>query len=417
MRETFVLTWRALMRSHVIWILLGAVGAIHAALPALVRTDGTAEGWREMTVRSLSGGSYAVVALAALMLACGALAGERESRRLALAAVRPAGMFGCLAGRWLAYVAGALPALALNGALTVWAVRGAPDCRHRLEPVLPPAGEVAAALLEDYLKDPETPEAVRQAPKSAVLTLLANKEKDRYEVIPAGGKATWRFAAAGEGEEIDATGASVRLRFATQMDLRSALKGEVTFAGMKAAVTNHTQAVLEVKMEGAGKAGADAAVEFVNRGEGPVMIRPRRDVELLLPADGFAANAARAGVQMLAVTAFLAAFGMLLSAALSRPVAVFTAVTAVVTAALAPDVAEVFPHALDTSAADRFGMWITRGVNLAVNWVFASSPVSDLAGGICVEAGAAVRDVLAGALALPGAMLAAAAVIVRRKAL
>ena len=41
MKASFILAWRALVRSHVLTLLLVATALAHAFLPALVRSDGT----------------------------------------------------------------------------------------------------------------------------------------------------------------------------------------------------------------------------------------------------------------------------------------------------------------------------------------------------------------------------------------
>ena len=94
MRDSFVLTWRALVRGHVLSLLLAATALAHAFLPAIVRGDGTEAGWREMFVRAVPGAAYAFIAVAALSCACGLFAQERERFRLSLTVVRPASAFG-----------------------------------------------------------------------------------------------------------------------------------------------------------------------------------------------------------------------------------------------------------------------------------------------------------------------------------
>ena len=415
MKHAFILAWRALVRGHVLSLLLAATALAHVLLPSLVRSDGTAAGWREMYVRAVTGATYAVTAAAVLACACGAFAQERERARLALTAVRPASAFGVACGTWLALCAAAAAAYALTAALTWARLPEAPPCRHRHVPVLPPAAETARATMADYLASPKTPEAVKKAPRAAVLRLLANKERERYDVVRPGQHQAWPFPA----ELARATNLAVRVRFATQFDLRSPLAGVFTLGGLSAAVSNNTQSVIEVGLKGTGKQEGDGTVElrFENTGGEVVMLRPRRDLEVLAPADAFGANLARGAAQMLAATALLAAFGLFLSSALSRPVALFTAFVAVAVALMAPSVVLQFPDELETALSDRVGLAVARAVRLLSAPAGEAAPVSDLATGACIEWTALLRGVLVNAVLLPAGLLGLAARLVRRRPL
>ena len=184
---------------------------------------------------------------------------------------------------------------------------------------------------------------------------------------------------------------------------------------MSAIVSNNTQAVVEFPLVGVqSAASATNSLVFTNTGTAPVMLRPRRDIELLLPADPFVANLARATLQSFATIALLAAFGIFLSAALSRPVAVFTALVLLAVALMVPSAVEQFPDELEISFANRIGLWLSRGVSFATASFVAPSPVSDLASGRCIEWPALARTVLEDLVAWPTALLGLAAVLVRR---
>ena len=145
------------------------------------------------------------------------------------------------------------------------------------------------------------------------------------------------------------------------------------------------------------------------------MLRPRRDIELLLPADSFLANLFRATLQSLAVLALLAAFGIFLSAALSRPVAIFTALVMLAVALMAPDTLDQFPEELEISLGDRIGLMMTRGVTFVTGAFVAPSPVADLATGRCIEWPDLARTLLENALVLPAAFLSLSALLIRRR--
>ena len=416
MRESFLLTLRSLVRGHVLTVLAAATAAVHMLFPALVRGDGTVAGAREMFLRAVPGTVVALVLVSVTACACGLFARERDAHRLALAAVRPVSAFSLATGRWLALCAVALPLLAANALLVAVRFPDAPDCRHHHSPTLPPPVVVARKMMEAYLKDPETPEAVRKASPRAVLTLLTNKESDRYNVISPGERMSWPFDGMGlDDGAAKETKAIVRVCFASTFSTRTPVRGTFSFGGASAVVSNETQSVVDIPLTG--DASHATELVFVNNGRDSVMLRPRRDMEILLPADSFQANLFRATLQSFATIALLAAFGIFLSAALSRPVAVFTALVLVAVALMAPSAIEQFPDELDVSLANRIGLALSRGVAFLTASFAGPSPVSDMAESRCIEWSALARTLVVDVLALPMMFLGLAARIVRSRPL
>lgn len=410
MIASFLLTWRALVRGHVAGLLGLALAVIHLFFPALARGDGTAAGHHEMVLRVVFGSVVATVLLTVLLCACGLLAQERERRLLPLAAVRPVPAFVALTGRWLALCALAALSLAVSAAVTYCQADLRPDCRLHIEPVLPPPAVAAAQALDEYLKHPDTPEEVRRAPRAAVLKLLTTKELDRYDVIPAGGRLAWRFdGAAG------ATSAVVRVCFASTYSLRQPVRGKFEWGGVQTVVSNATQAVVEIPLTMTDAEGGELI--FVNEGQDSVMLRPRRDLALLLPADGFGANLVRATVWSFAGLAFAAAFGLFLSAGISRPVAVFSGLILLAVACLSPQVARVYPDQLSVPLGDRIGLALARGAGAVTDFLTAPSPVSDLATGKCIRGGDVLCSVIFTGFLFPMVWMALAACLVRKRPL
>ncbi len=415
MSESFKLALRALVRGHVLSLLLAATALAHFLLPALVRGDGTAAGWREMFVRAVTGAAYAFTAVAVLACACGVFAQERDRFRLSLTVVRPVSAFTVALGRWLALCAVAAAAYALTAILTVSCVPSPPPCMHHFPAALPPPVEAAQKRLARYLADEKTPAYVKKAPRSTVLRHLANKELDRYEVIPPGKSLAWPFPA----QLAARSNLVVRVRFATQFELRSPLAGTFALGARTAVVSNNTQSILDVPLTRGGGAAEKGACElrFLNTGKEVVMLRPRRDLEMLSPADPFGMNLFRATVQMFAATALLAAFGLFLSAAFSRPVALFVSLVTVAVALMAPSVLVQFPYELETSLGDRIGLCVTRAVHWLTSTAGASAPISALATDTCIEWSDLLKDVLVNVILLPTCLLGLAAGIIRRKPL
>lgn len=410
MRESFRLTLRALVRGHVMTLLLAAVALVHVLFPSIVRADNTAAGWREMYIRAVPGFVVAVVLVVTLACACGFFSRERETNRLALTVVRPSSALAVAVGRWLALCAVVAVALALNAVLTFARLPDAPNCRHHIAPILPPPAAVARQMMEEYLKDPATPEAVRKAPRHRVLELLTNREKDRYDAIVPKESLAWTFPAG----NCD-SGLAVRVCFSSASSMSRSARGTLTFGGLTGVVSNNTQTLVDIPLEGkAVGSSATNSLVFANTGTVPMMLRPRRDLELLLPADSFLMNLFRATLQSLAVLALLAAFGIFLSAALSRPVAIFTALVMLVVALMAPDTLDQFTEELEVPLGDRIGLALSRGVACMTAAFMAPSPVSDLATGRCIEWADLARTLLEDMFVWPAVFLSLSAFVVRR---
>jgi hypothetical protein len=200
-------------------------------------------------------------------------------------------------------------------------------------------------------------------------------------------------------------------------NLSASLNGVFRFGVSGGVVSNNTQAILEVPLAACAEANTNGCgvLSFTNTGKNDVMLRPRRDIELLAPGDSFMANSVRASIEMLAVAGLLAAFGLFLSSALSRPVALFTAAVLLASATIAPDAVAEFPDEFNATMGERMGLAISRIVMTFTSAVFATSPVSDLASGKAVLLADVLRGVLMNLLLLPAILLSLAAFLLRRK--
>ena len=93
------------------------------------------------------------------------------------------------------------------------------------------------------------------------------------------------------------------------------------FAGV---VSNITQTAVTIPLHASEREAETPrdVLAFTNRGRAPVMLRPRQDVELLVPADAFGWNLLRACVVMTCALAAVIAFGVFLGAVLPFALAV-----------------------------------------------------------------------------------------------
>jgi len=159
------------------------------------------------------------------------------------------------------------------------------------------------------------------------------------------------------------------------------VRGVFRLGSLEGVVSNVTQAVLTVPLRQ--KAGAtasldDARLTFENRGNFALMLRPRRDINILSAADSFGWNLLRAYLEMVFILSLIVSLGVILSAGLGRPVALFVAIVALIVGEMSPSVIEQYPDELETNVVDRIGLAITRFAANVTKPVSSLSPLGAL---------------------------------------
>lgn len=398
-RLELVAIWRSwtlalMMVASVAWMLL---------FPFVLKGDGTAEGAREMYIRYSLGGVFALLVVSLLASATGVLARERGAKRLQLTVVRPVRYFFVAFGKMIAHVMAGALVLAVVSVILCFRVDPSAPCAHVLSPVLPPPQEEAETMYEAYMKDPDTPEQVKKAKKSTVLRLLTQRAFDHYQTISTNAVARWTFNLP---EDVGRAGnVGVRMRFTNQYEMRQDVVGRFRLLDRSGTVSNITQAVVTVPLSGT---EADPSVRsglpeltFANAGRHPLMLRPRKDINLLVQADCFAFNLVRAYLVMVAVLAFVIAFGTFLSASLSRPVAMFVAVVILIVSEMCPSVIDQCQDTLDAGRLDRLGLALTRMTAEVTRPISAMAPLESLPLDECIEWRDVIRMCAADLVLLP----------------
>lgn len=374
--EVFLLEIRALVRSKTVAMLVVAAVSWMLAFPHIVKGDGTAEGVRELTVRFSLGGVFALLVVALLASATGSLAKERAARRLQLTLVRPVRYAVVALGKIFAHVAVGAAVLAVACMVTVFSQDMSVPCSHVLSPLMPSPREEAESMYGQYMADRRTPDAVRKAKKSTVLRLLENRAIDRYDTIKTNSVEEWRF------RDLKGLGdLAVRMRFTNQMNMRQELRGVFRLGNLEGVVSNVTQAVLTIPLRpeaGTTVSLGDERLTFENRGNSALMLRPRRDINVLAVADSFGWNLLRAYLEMVFILSLVVSLGVILSAGLGRPVALFVAIVALIVGEMSPSVVEQYPDELETNVVDRIGLAITRFAANVTKPVSSLSPLGAL---------------------------------------
>lgn len=411
-REIVLLELKALVRSRTLALLLIASVAWMLVFPRIVRGDGTAESVRELTVHFSLGGVFALLVVALLASATGSLARERTAKRLQLTLVRPVRSSVIVLGKLLAHVAvGALVLAVACGILAGQSDLGA-RCYSVLSPILPSPREEAKVMYEAYMKDPATPEAVKKTKKEIVLRLLENRAADHFQTLPTNAVTTWKFPLCPAASDV-----RVRMRFAAQYDTRQDVRGRFRIGDCQGVVSNITQAVLTIPLisQASQTSQTQDRLSFVNEGMNALMLRPRKDINVLVGADGFGWNLVRAYAVLVALLAAVVAFGLFLSAGLGRPVALFVAFVTLAVSEMSPSVLEQYPDELETKAIDRIGLVLTRCVASATKPLSAVSPLEALAKDERVEPSSVIRLAAVDLVAVPLVLALLSALVLPRK--
>lgn len=405
----FFLEWIALVRTRTFALLLAASVAWILLLPYAVHGDGTAEGLREICIRYSLGGVFVIVAITLLSSATGSLAKERAAKRLQLTMVRPVRFTVIALGKWFAYVTAGAVVLAIAFICVAFRVDLSSCCDHVVSPVLPSPAEEAKDMYAAYMADPETPVEVKKAKKDVVLRLLAQRALDHYQTMPTNDVVAWKFPTCEPR--------AVRIRFTNQFEMREPVVGGFAFGSGVGVVSNITQAVIEVPLVyGSGQeASSQSVLAFRNDGKSSLMIRPRKDIHLLVVADEFWKNAIRAYAELVSVLSLLVAFGVFLSSGLGRPVALFTAIVVMIIAEMSPSVVEQYPDELETKAVDRLGLVITRFAAEATKPLTALTPLTALSNDECIETREVARTFLVDGVVASLFLAMLSAVIMPRK--
>ena len=407
---SLVRSWTALM------LLVASLGWMFAANFVLV-TDATEEGKREMLVLYGLGVVFALLIVAVLAAATGTIATERESKRLQLTQVRPVSPFAIAWGKFLALVAVSAAILAFPCvALLASSEFSGRRCSHVYRPLLESPKEEALKMYDVYMADPETPPQVKKAKKPVVLRILEQRAKDHYQTVQTNETASWAFPGLYEWSNGNPfVEPSARFRFSNTYSMRDDVHGTILANGFFGIVSNITQTAVTVPLRLCQLEWDHDVLSFRNMGDRPVMLRPRQDVELLVPADSFAWNVFRSYVVMVSILALVAAFGVFLGAGLSRPVALFVAFVMLIVVEMGPSVIEQYPDSLETDAVDRFGLSIVRAVGACAKPPSALSPLSKLAADDCVESKDALGAFAADLVLAPLVLCLLSALVMRRK--
>ena len=243
-----------------------------------------------------------------------------------------------------------------------------------------------------------------------IIRLLAAKAPDHYQTVATNETARWLFP-----DFVPSGAVKVQLRFTNTYDTREDVCGLFRLGCAEGVVSNITQAVAKVPLAGMiDQVVGERVLEFANQGGGSLMLRPRRDIKLLVEADGFGWNLVRALLELTAILSVAIAFAIFLGAGLSRSVAVFTVVAFLVLALVSPAVVEESDE-FAFNKYDRIGIRLARVAEKITRPAGSLAPLEKLAGDICVEKSEVAKTILLDFAVYPLVFIFLAALAIPRK--
>ncbi|MEI7899555.1 MAG: hypothetical protein WCK89_04840 [bacterium] len=446
-----ILAVRASLRTKTVASLLALLAACVGVLPRVVKGDGTPAGELTILLTYTLGFVFGILCLATLWASCALFAAEIDSERMSLSAVKPVRAVEFWVGKWLALLAlqAAVLLVVYAGvyAQVVWRMHRSgwedadrPVSRRVTQPVLPTPREEARQTFELMRQNDRVPKGMSER---AVLRTLEAKAQEKYDVINPGEQVRWAFRLTRPiqaGEPV-----TVRVTFDTEYSTRGHVKGVCRLSCRERPgktvdvwLDDFTQNVLEFVVDT--RAFAPAGVDRVSARDGAggdrlrefeltfahigdpqqssaLMVRFRQDVVLLTPGGTFEANLVRAACVHWGVLALLAAFGLMLSACFSLPVAVFVATVLLVLTMVGNAVVEVVSDEDATLWQNRVGIWVSRGVHGVSSHALQAEPLTALTHGERIEVGLLGASLAWNVVLLPMLFAGAGCVVLRRREL
>lgn len=351
------ITIRNAVRSKMVVSLLALLAAAVIGLPLTLKGDGTAEGQLRIVLGYSLGAAFGLLALTSLWAGALAVSEDVEGKQIQTVATKPVRPWEIWAGKWLGIMAINTALLALSFAATAFllprAGRGdegetSSNWRSVYQPIAPIPEDrelEARALLEERIRSGAYPTNV---PIDAALRAIRQELLVRSSTVAPGRRKDWRFDLPRAIER----GETVRIRFhASPSQLHmAAVQGRWIAATREREVWQKPMSFIPNTVQTLDVAGAELAgarvvtISFVNEdsANNTLVFDPAEGMRLLLPAGDFAANYVRAWLLLLMRLGFLTAVGVTAGALFSVPVALFMAVSFLLTAQLAAYTAE-FP--------------------------------------------------------------------------
>ena len=341
------LTWKAVFRFRLFWVLAALLAGSVVLLPLLLQDDGTARGFTQILLTYTLAVITALLGFATLWLSCGTLARDIEDCQMQMVAVKPIGRWQIWLGKWLGIVTLDAVLLALSGAcvagLLQWRAQRLPPAQQAIlrnevlvsrgslkEPIPDIEGDTER-VLQQRLKDVQANSVNIQA----VRAQIREQVKAANQVVPPNMLRRWKIDLGVKKYFLKDEPLFLRVKFyAAQTNASGTYLGlweigpvdsptRQRTAQSMAASTFHEFQIPPNLFDEKGV----LTIDFQNRND-TVLLFPLEDgFEVLYREGGFALNFARGLGIILCWLALLASLGLAAASLLSFPVAAFVSVS------------------------------------------------------------------------------------------
>ena len=454
------LTWKAAFRFRLFWVMAALLLASVVVLPVLIKDDGSARGFIQITLTYTLSVITGLLGFATLWLACGTLARDIEDSSIQMVAVKPIPRWQIWLGKWLGILLLNASLLSLAGGTVYGLLHWRTARMERALAQARQAKDVAAAahlesqlgILRDEifvarasLKEPppdieaEVVGLLRKVPNAESMSAeqlqetrgqLRERVKTVQQVVPPGHRREWKFDLGLRRHLLKDQPLFLRIKFhAAQTNATGTYLGlwqvgpfdspkSRSLPQSLAAGTFHEISVPPNLFQDDGQ----LIVNFVNRNESALIFPLEDGMEVLYREGGFGLNFMRGLGIILCWLALLATLGLASASLLSFPVAAFFSISLLVVALSSGTLANVVQEGTVTGLDHETGVgqagWIDfvllplfRAILGVVGLVQSFTPVDSLSTGRSItwgQLGQAFGQVvllLGGLIALTGIAL------------
>jgi ABC-type transport system involved in multi-copper enzyme maturation permease subunit len=445
------LTLKAAFRYRLVQILIVLLLGAVVGLPAIIKHDGTAQGFTQILLTYTLGTITTLLGFATLWLACSTLARDVEECQMQMVAVKPIARWEIWVGKWTGIMFLNLLLLAVSGVavyvLMQWrAGQLSPETQQQLRnEVLVARGSLRLAVdsaaieatverrLQERLKDSQ----VATMDRDFVRKQIREDVKASLQIVPPGTGKSWVISTGIISEKLRDQPLQLRIKFFPAQKNASGTYVGVWEIGPPngrryrleqpslAAETFHEFTLPPNLLDENG----DLYIGFANLNDTALLFPLEEGIEVLYPESGFGLNFLRGLAIIGCWLSLLAAIGLASASFLSFPVAAFVSLGVLIVGLSSGTVRQVVEEGgiaainhetgrVDNpTLLDLVALPIFKGLLKVINLVHGFSPIDSLSTGRSVSWGELARAVAQIVVLMGGAFAAIGIVSFTRREL
>jgi ABC-type transport system involved in multi-copper enzyme maturation permease subunit len=421
------LTLKAAFRYRLVQILIVLLLGAVLGLPAIIKHDGTAQGFTQILLTYTLGAITTLLGFATLWLACGTMARDVEECQMQVVAVKPIARWEIWVGKWTGIMLLNLLLLAVSGLavyfLLQWrAGQLSPETQQQLRnEVLVARGSLRQAVapaaieaeverrLQARLKESQVAAMDRDFVRKQIRELV----KAEFQIVPPGKGLGWVINTGMSAAKLRDQPLQLRVKFFTAQKSASGTYAGVWEIGPPngrrlrleqpslAAETFHEFQLPPNLLDDNG----DLYIGFANYNDTALLFPLEEGIEVLYPESSFSLNFIRGLAIILCWLSLLAAIGLASASFLSFPVAAFVSLGVLIVGLSSGTVRQVVEEGgiaainHETGRVDNptlldiVALPIFQGLLKIINLVHGFSPIDSLSTGRSVSWGELARAV------------------------